>query len=291
MPKSMTGYAKLQALLDEYKISCEIKTLNSKGLSVDVSLPYFLNSKELDVIALVKKYISRGKVNVRLYVKFLRPVQISFDFSMVRTYFEILNEVRENLSIPSTVDLSHLLNFRDAFQFEFSSEDIEHAWASAKQVLEETLKQVVEERTKEGKKLTEDLKAMTNRMKQIVSLIAEKADEVPRYIADRLRKNVREILPDDVELNRELFENAVAIIADRADIREELVRLKSHLSRTDELLESDQPIGDLLNFISQEISREFNTILSKSRLLEISNLALEGKYIASQFKEQIANIE
>jgi len=81
------------------------------------------------------------------------------------------------------------------------------------------------------------------------------------------------------------------LIADRADIREEIVRLKSHLKRMEELIESDEPVGTLLNFLTQEVHREFNTVLSKSRLLEISNFALEGKYINSQLKEQVQNLE
>lgn len=291
MPKSMTGYAKIQSIIDDYKITCEVKALNTKGLSIDVSLPYFLNSKELDAISKVKEYISRGKVSVRIWVRFVKPIQVSIDYSLVRTYYEMLSEIRENLGIPVPVELSHLLNFRELFQFEFSNEEIEIAWNNVLTVLENALSQVVNERKIEGEKLTKDLIDMNQKMKDIVAKIKDKAGEVPQYIAERIRTNMREILPDDVEINRELFENALALIADRADIREEITRLESHLHRVDELLKKDEPVGDMLNFLSQEIHREFNTILSKSRLLDISNLALEGKYIVSQFKEQIMNLE
>jgi uncharacterized protein (TIGR00255 family) len=291
MPKSMTGYAKIQKILEDYKITCEVKSLNSKGFNVDVSLPYFLNSKELDTIAKVREYISRGKVSVRIWVKFIKPVQLSIDYSLVKTYYDMLSEIRENLGIPVPVELSHLLNFRDIFQFEFSTEEIESTWNVVVKVLEEALKKVVGERKIEGEKLTKDLLSMNEKMKTILSSIRERADEVPKYVAERIRTNIREILPEDVEINKELFENAAALIADRADIREEITRLESHLQRVDELLDKDEPVGDMLNFLSQEIQREFNTILSKSRSLIISNLALEGKYVISQFKEQIMNIE
>ncbi|MGC8819852.1 MAG: YicC/YloC family endoribonuclease [Fervidobacterium sp.] len=291
MPKSMTGYAKIQKILEDYKITCEVKSLNSKGFNVDVSLPYFLNSKELDTIAKVREYISRGKVSVRIWVKFIKPVQLSIDYSLVKTYYDMLSEIRENLGIPVPVELSHLLNFRDIFQFEFSTEEIESTWNVVVKVLEEALKKVVGERKIEGEKLTKDLLSMNEKMKTILSSIRERADEVPKYVAERIRTNIREILPEDVEINKELFENAAALIADRADIREEITRLESHLQRVDELLDKDEPVGDMLNFLSQEIQREFNTILSKSRSLIISNLALEGKYVISQFREQIMNIE
>ncbi|MCD6105329.1 MAG: DUF1732 domain-containing protein, partial [Thermosipho sp. (in: Bacteria)] len=109
--------------------------------------------------------------------------------------------------------------------------------------------------------------------------------------AQKIKENINEILPDNVELDTNQFETAVALIADRADIREEIVRLKSHLKRMEELLESNEPVGTLLNFLTQEVHREFNTILSKSRMIEISKLAIDGKYINSQLKEQVQNLE
>jgi len=291
MPRSMTGYAKIQKILEDYKVTCEVKTLNSKGLTIDVSTNYFLSSKELDAISKVKEHISRGKVSVRIWVKFIKPVQVSVDYSLLKTYYEALSDIRENLNIPVPVELSHLLNFRDAFQFDIGTEDVENAWQYAKTVLEEALQEVVKERKTEGEKLTKDVADMVFKMQSVVDSIKERAIDIPKVVAQRIKNNTKELLPDDVELNRELFESAVALIADRADIREELVRLDSHLKRTRELLSKDEPIGDMLNFISQEMLREFNTILSKSRFTDITNLALEGKYIVSQFKEQIMNIE
>ena len=291
MPRSMTGYAKIQKVLEDYKVTCEVKTLNSKGLAIDVSTNYFLNSKELDVISKVKEYISRGKVSVRIWVKFIKAVQVSVDYSLLKTYYDALSDIRENLNIPVPVELSHLLSFRDAFQFDIGNEEVEEAWQRAKIVLDEVLQEVVKERKIEGEKLTKDLLNMVEKMQNVVDKINERAEEIPKVVAERIRSNAKELLPDDVELNRELLESAVALIADRADIREELVRLDSHLKRTRELLTKDESVGDMLNFISQEMLREFNTILSKSRFTDITNFALEGKYIVSQFKEQIMNIE
>lgn len=291
MPRSMTGYAKVQGIFDEYRISCEVKTLNSKGLAIDVSVPYFLSSKELDVISAVKRYVNRGKVTVRVLVKFLKPVQAIYDFSIVRTYFDMLSELRENLGLPSPVDIAHLLSFKDAFQFEFSSEEIEEAWNLTSRVLDEALRKVVEERSKEGEKLTSDLRLIVSRLSELHGALNERAHELPKLVAERIRKNASELLPDDVELDKNLFESAVALISDRSDIREELVRLDSHIKRVQSLLDSDEPVGDLLNFLTQEMLRELNTILSKSRSLEITNIALDGKFLVSQLREQIANIE
>ncbi|MDK2901048.1 MAG: hypothetical protein PWQ45_1638, partial [Thermosipho sp. (in: thermotogales)] len=164
-------------------------------------------------------------------------------------------------------------------------------WNFTKEVLSSSLEMLVEERKKEGQKICKDIENMVNKIEEITLNIEKVASDMKEEIAKKLRESVEEILPENVEMDTNQFETAVALIADKADIREEIERLKSHIDRMKELLLKDEPVGMLFNFLTQEVHREFNTILSKSRMLEISNLALEGKYINSQLKEQIQNVE
>ncbi|MBO8160867.1 MAG: YicC family protein [Thermosipho sp. (in: Bacteria)] len=291
MLKSMTGYSKVEYLDTSYRITCEIKTLNSKGLDVNVSVPYYLSSKEIEISKILSEYINRGRVHVRINVRFLKPININLDFAMARSYFDSLEELRETLGIQTPTNLSDLLVFRELFRTDINDEEIEELWATVEKVLRQSLEKVVEERVKEGSKLLTDIRKMINRMKEIVNYIEDASKNLKEIIAQRIKENVKEILPDNIELDINQFETAVALIADRADIREEIIRLKSHLERMDELLNSDEPVGTLINFLTQEVHREFNTILSKSRLLEISDYAIEGKFINSQLKEQVQNLE
>ncbi|MDK2886207.1 MAG: hypothetical protein PWP54_765 [Thermosipho sp. (in: thermotogales)] len=287
----MTGYSKVENIDENYKITCEIKSLNSKGLDIGVSIPYFLNSKEILISKIVSEYLKRGRVHIKINVKFLKPIEMNLDFAMAKSYYESLEELRESFGIQTPTKLSDLLVFKEVFRTDFDDEEIERLWNVVEIVLRKALKELVKEREKEGKKLQIDIKNMISKMNEIVNNIENVSQNLKDVIAQKIKDNIEEILPDNVELDINQFETAVALIADRADIREEIVRLKSHLKRMEELIESDEPVGTLLNFLTQEVHREFNTILSKSRLLEISNFALEGKYINSQLKEQVQNLE
>ncbi|QTA37796.1 YicC family protein [Thermosipho ferrireducens] len=291
MPKSMTGYGKLDYVDENYRISCEIKTVNSKVLDVSVSLPYYLSGKENLATSIVSKYVKRGKVHVKINTRFLKPVELKIDFAMARSYFEVLESIRESLNIQSSINLSDILVFREIFHSELDSDEIERLWNKVVKVLENTLEVVDKERQIEGEKLSKDLKKLVDKLMDISNEIEKYSHLLKQEIAKRIKENVEEILPENVELDANQFETAVALIADKADIREEIVRLKSHLNRCKELLNQNNPVGTLLNFLSQEIHRELNTILSKSRMLEISNLAIDGKFVNSQIKEQVQNIE
>ncbi|SHH32652.1 TIGR00255 family protein [Thermosipho atlanticus DSM 15807] len=291
MPKSMTGYSKLDYYDTNYKITCELKTLNSKGLDIHISLPYYLSSKEVLIAKIVSNFISRGRVSVKLNVRFLKPININLDFAMAKSYYDNLEELRESLGIQKPIKLSDLLMFKELFRTDIEDEEIEKLWVTVEVVLKKTLEKLLEERKSEGEKLSADIKNMLVRLEEIVSKIEFYAKDLKNVIAQRIKENVQDILPENIELDMNQFETAVALIADRADIREEIVRLKSHLNRMKELLNSDGPIGTLFNFLTQEVHREFNTILSKSRMLELSDLAIEGKFTNSQLKEQIQNLE
>lgn len=291
MLKSMTGYSKIENVDENYKITCEIKSLNSKGLDISVSLPYYLNSKEILISKVISEYLKRGRIHVKINVRFLKPVEMNLDFAMAKSYYDSLEELRESFGIQTPTKLSDLLVFKEIFRTDIDDEEIEQLWTSVENVLRVALQKLAKEREKEGEKLQVDIKSMILKMKKIVDKIENFAKDLKEIIAQKIKENINEILPDNVELDTNQFETAVALIADRADIREEIVRLKSHLKRMEELLEADEPVGTLLNFLTQEVHREFNTILSKSRMIEISKLAIDGKYINSQLKEQVQNLE
>jgi len=287
----MTGYSKIENVDENYKITCEIKSLNSKGLDISVSLPYYLNSKEILISKVISEYLKRGRIHVKINVRFLKPVEMNLDFAMAKSYYDSLEELRESFGIQTPTKLSDLLVFKEIFRTDIDDEEIEQLWTSVENVLRVALQKLAKEREKEGEKLQVDIKSMILKMKKIVDKIENFAKDLKEIIAQKIKENINEILPDNVELDTNQFETAVALIADRADIREEIVRLKSHLKRMEELLESNEPVGTLLNFLTQEVHREFNTILSKSRMIEISKLAIDGKYINSQLKEQVQNLE
>ncbi len=288
----MTGYAKNVEVMGEHEITAEIKSLNSKHLNVNFSLPSFLMGCELDLNSLVVRFVKRGKVMVRVHLKFLSPPKaIEVDEALAKSYYDALELLVSNLGIPEPVKLEDVLRFKDILRFELDEEEAGRICDEVKRVLEKTLEILVKEKEREGSKLKEVLGGFLDTMEDRVMRIREEANSVVERYARALRENVRKIVPDDLLVNEDILETAIAVLAERSDIREELDRLESHISRAREALNSNEPVGATLDFLAQEMLREFNTILSKTRSLSVSNLALDGKILVNSFREQVQNVE
>jgi uncharacterized protein (TIGR00255 family) len=289
--RSMTGYAKTVEIKDSIEVSVEVKTLNSKYLSTNLSLPSYLSPCEIKLNELVGKHVKRGKVNLRVYIRFMEPPDIFIDFATAEAYYSALEELSSRLGIPEPVRLEDLLKFKEIMRFDIKDEEVEKICKLVGETVEKTLEKLVEERKIEGEKLKRILKGFLDDLKDKVNSINEKASELLEYYSKTLRENVEKILPDDVMVDQNVLETAIAVLAERADVREEVDRLKSHISRAYDMIEEDGSIGPNLDFLAQEMLREFNTILSKSKLVEISEKALEGKVIVNSFREQVQNVE
>ncbi|KUK32883.1 MAG: YicC N-terminal domain protein [Thermotoga sp. 47_83] len=288
----MTGFSRVEKVSGPYHFRVEVKSLNSKGLNIINQLPGYLSMKEIELNNLVQEYVSRGKVQTRVQVKFLEPPKVlEIDKNVVRAYYSMLDEIVGELSLPEPVKLSDLLNFREVFRIELSDEEIENIWNHLVLILREALEKLVEERKKEGQKIGADLKRILEDLSSRVEEIEKISDQLPALYREKIKEEVEKILPQDVSVKEDILENHVAFMATKADIREEITRLRSHIKRALELIESDEPVGMNLDFLGQEMLRELNTILSKSISGEITSLALEGKVLVSQFREQIQNVE
>jgi uncharacterized protein (TIGR00255 family) len=288
----MTGFSRVEKVSGPYHFRVEVKSLNSKGLNIINQLPGYLSMKEIELNNLVQEYVSRGKVQTRVQVKFLEPPKVlEIDKNVVRAYYSMLDEIVGELSLPEPVKLSDLLNFREVFRIELSDEEIENIWNHLVLILREALEKLVEERKKEGQKIGADLKRILEDLSSRVEEIEKISDQLPALYREKIKEEVEKILPQDVSVKEDILENHVAFMATKVDIREEITRLRSHIKRSLELIESDESVGMNLDFLGQEMLRELNTILSKSISGEITSLALEGKVLVSQFREQIQNVE
>lgn len=292
MPKSMTGYAKIERVLSEYRISCELKALNSRYLNVELSCPSFLSSREIDFTKLVQQYVKRGKVSLKLYVEFLAPPTqaLHIDFGLAKLYYDGLEDLVTRLGIPEPVNLDHLLRFRELVRFELPQEQEEQLWKTCKEVMEETLQKLDSERVREGENLSEHLSKIVEDLSQVVENMRQIALQIKPTLKEKLSKNVEQLL-SNAQIDPALLENIVAVNVQKLDVREEIDRLESHLGKAKELLNSDDAVGNHLDFLAQEMLRELNTILSKSEYGCLIELGLRGKVLVSQFREQLQNLE
>ncbi len=287
----MTGYSKVVEIKNGVEISVEIKTLNSKYLSISISSPSYLSECEMKMNDVIGDQIKRGKVSVKVYVKFVEPPKISLDFATAQAYHSALEDLASKLGIPEPVGIDDLLRFKEILRFDLEDDQVKRICEDVVGVLKKAVSELVRERGIEGEKLKKVLENLLSGIESDVMEISKRSEDLLDYYSKALKENVERIVPDDVIVDKNVLETAIAVLAERADIREEVDRLKSHVERAKELLKKEGSVGPNLDFLAQEMLREFNTILSKSKMVEITDKALDGKVLVNSLREQVQNIE
>lgn len=292
LPKSMTGYAKVEKVLNEYRIDCELKTLNSRYLNIEVSVPSFFSSREIELTKLVQGCIKRGKVSLKLYLEFLSPPMqaLRIDFGLAKVYYDGFEELVTRLGIPEPVNLDHLLRFRELVRFELPPSQEEGIWRLCEAVVKEALEKLNAERAREGEEISKHLGTILDELNQLTHKLREITINSMPSVREKIREQIQQLL-GSTQIDVNLLENLVAVNLQKLDVREEIDRLESHLKRAKDLLRSNEAVGNHLDFLAQEMLRELNTILSKSEDTQLIELGLRGKVLVSQFREQVQNLE
>jgi len=290
---SMTGFGRGEATQNGIKATVEMKSLNSRYLDISVRLPQRLQHKELAAKDLIKQFISRGKVNVTVHITQQETGEphLSVDREKVKGYMKLLKQLKETAGIEDKVTLRTLINFGDVFvSNEDDEETLEEAWKVTQKAITEATDTLVKMRTQEGSQLKNDLANRIHAIEEQLDMIAElskgRMPEAKKKLTERIRQMV-----DDDNLDPERLEMEIAILVDKMDVTEEIVRLRSHLKFFLEALEQGNSVGRRLNFLSQEINRELNTIGSKANNSEMAQYVVKGKENLEQIREQVQNVE
>lgn len=282
----MTGFGKAVAQLPGKKISIEIKSLNSKGLDLNLRLPSSYREMEVDIRDVLATGIVRGKADISIYVELTGAEEApAINTEIVKGYVRQLNTIARELGLESDV-LALAMRMPDSTKNE-QKELSEEEKAEVMKTVAEALSQFNEFRVREGQHLQEDL--VTN-----ITTIREALAAVPQYEGERIT-NTRErmlkaleALEAKVDENR--FEQELVFYLEKYDVNEEKVRLAGHLDHFVESLEQDGVHGRKLGFISQEIGREINTLGSKANHVEMQKLVVGMKEELEKIKEQVLNV-
>ncbi|MGQ9798072.1 MAG: YicC/YloC family endoribonuclease [Ignavibacterium sp.] len=290
---SMTGYGRASAGNKKFVVDVEIKSINSRYLELYLKLPQLLQSKEYELRELIKSKIKRGKISVVILLKKNGSVEseISLDEEKLKNYISLIKQVKKTAKISDKIKLKHLLYSRDIFTTtleEIPDEEFE----VVKNALNSAIDNLFDMKRKEGKELEKDLK---NRIK----LIEKRLDEIESESAGsvnehflKYQEKVKQLLEDKApSVIDERLQLELAILAERSDITEECVRLRSHLKFFLEAVEKEQEPGRKLNFLCQEMNRETNTISSKTLSISITHNTVMIKEEIERIREQIQNIE
>ncbi|MHC4112199.1 MAG: YicC/YloC family endoribonuclease [Planctomycetota bacterium] len=294
MISSMTGYGDAEDQLKGVTYTVEIKTVNNRYLKTNIKMPETVAFLAEAIEKLLRRNLSRGTVNYVLRLK-NAPANVLFDIdeTALRTITEKLSRIASSANIKCSIDIGGLLNLPGIL--EPASPDEEIAEQIKKTVLEtsqkaiEKLKQM---RAAEGIALEADLNKHCSAIKQDLEQICARSEVVLTRYADKLKKRVNELLAGaKLKLDEETLAREVAVFAERADISEEIARLDSHLQQMLQGCQANGQAGRRLDFISQEMLREANTIASKASDTEITSCVVDIKCRIDRIKEQVQNIE
>jgi uncharacterized protein (TIGR00255 family) len=289
---SMTGFGRGEAAENGLNATVEIKTLNSRFLDISIRLPQQLQQKELELKELFQKSINRGKLNVNVNLTQQDNAQpsIKIDTTKVQFYANILNEVRDVAGIEESIKVKDIISFGDIFISEEEDGDEQEKWDLVQKATFLAIENLMEMRNQEGGQLKNDLLSRIAEIEQSVSHIESvtegRAEEIRKKLLDRIQ-----LMVENENLDKERIELEVAILVDKMDITEETVRLAAHLKFFKEAVDQPQPAGRRLNFLTQEINRELNTIGSKANDSGIAHHVVRAKEMLEQIREQVQNVE
>jgi len=294
MIRSMTGYGRAEALLDGRKWTVEIKSLNHRYTEVFVRMPAALLALEGEVKRKVGERLTRGRIEVviRIESEAAQDGEMRFDLNLplLRHYHSLLLQLKETLNLKDDISLGMLAGLKDAFIAKEAEVDLDGAWKGMEAVLEEALSALTEMRKKEGEIILRDMVMRLDLIKRCLDVIEGRAPKVVEEYHRKLTERVKE-LTGGIEIDAARLSQEVAIMADRMDITEEVVRFRSHLNQLDEMLAGDEAVGRKIDFLLQEVNREVNTMGSKGNDAEISCRVVEIKSELSRMREQVQNIE
>ncbi|MDD6328876.1 MAG: YicC family protein [Lachnospiraceae bacterium] len=292
MIKSMTGFGRSEIITEERKIVVEMKAVNHRYCDMNLKLPRRLNCFENTIRNLLKDYIQRGKVDVFItYEDYTKSnVCVKYNREVAAEYIAYMKSMVEEFGIEGSMSPVAVGRFPEVFSLEEQSVDDEEIWPHLEAAIKEAADIFVASRVTEGQRLCDDLLAKLDEMISMVDFIESKAPSIISEYRDKLIERVN-TLAANVQIDEQRIATEVILYADKICVDEEIVRLKSHITTTRDILLAGGPVGRKLDFIAQEMNREANTILSKSNSLEISDIGIELKTTIEKVREQIQNME
>ncbi len=293
MLTSMTGFGRAECQGGDYSYIAEIRSVNNRFIEISTRLPKAFQDLELPLKKLVKSHCTRGSINITITLSNTNGTsgecEVKPNLPLASQYVEALKEIQTSLGLEGKINIDSLIGLRDVIKIEPIAID------PAKESLllnmaESALISLQKMRVEEGQHLENDLLERIDSIEKHAEQIRLRQPEVIQEYKARLKEKIK-LLNDGIDVDENRLAQETAILADRCDITEEITRFVSHLSQFRKLLKSTEPIGRKLEFITQEINREVNTMGSKSSDTQLANLVIEIKSSLEKIREQLQNIE
>ncbi|MHB8123675.1 MAG: YicC/YloC family endoribonuclease [Desulfuromonadaceae bacterium] len=292
MLKSMTGYGKGEATAPNGNFLVEIRAVNHRYGEISVRLPRSFYAFENEVKRLAASVLKRGKIDISVQWDEAAAANNApqLDLAVARGYYDAYTRLVKELNVPQDPPISYIMSQKGVMKELSAAVDeteLQPQLLAAVKVAVEALDVM---RTREGEALAQDLQERRRQIAEWSNLVGERTPQVVLEYRQKLKARLEQLL-EGAEIDESRLAQEVALLADRSDITEELVRLSSHFNQFDEALRSSEPVGRKLDFLMQEMNREVNTIGSKSNDAGITNLVIQIKAEMEKMREQVQNVE
>jgi uncharacterized protein (TIGR00255 family) len=286
---SMTGYAYREKTGQDLSVTVEIRGCNSRYLEIFVNLPPWLNMLETEIRQRLASRCGRGKVEVFIRIReHNTPINISVNTMAAKAYFDAINNLARELALDEKCGLASLLEMDGVLEIEKNRDD-ERYWREIEPLLLEAVEMFAVEREREGKHTEEDILSNIEKIESSLKIVISFAPVIENTIKENIKARFTELLGNQVDENRVLAETASLLL--KYTISEEISRLSSHLGEFRAETKRNPRPGKKLDFLSQEINREINTIGSKSAIVEVSGEVVKMKEALENIREQLRNVE
>jgi len=289
----MTGFGRCESQNEDYSCKTEIRSVNNRYIDINTRFPKSMMTLDASVKKLIKSRCARGSFDLNISIEknngnsgdlVLQP-----NVELAEQYRQAFKKIKDSLELEGEIDINLLLSMKDVVKAEPSApgpfrDELILA------TMEEALSALIQMREEEGKHLHEDILSRLESIEKNGEFIKSRQSESVQAYKERLEERIK-LLSDGVEIDPLRIAQETAIMADRCDVTEEIVRLESHIRQFKNLLDRNQPLGRKLEFLIQEINRETNTIGSKTIDSEVSQTVIEIKSDLEKIREQLQNIE
>lgn len=288
--KSMTGYGSSEASTKEGKVSVEARSENHRFLDIKLQAPDFLNDLEGTVNDLVKKNISRGKIKISINPENHQSRTLTINKKTAEKYYMELAKLRDELNLAGDITIDHILMFKEVFNGNNESSVNKTTFRKIRTAVKRAISNLEKSRKTEGRKLQNDLAKRTRKCTTLLNKIKNKRSVFTEENAQRIKERVENLLGDHQIDTQRLYQE-VAILCERTDITEEIVRLESHIDQFTNTSRKKGPIGKELDFLILEMNREASTISAKSKDADVSHFTINLRSEFEKMREQVQNIE
>ncbi len=293
MIKSMTAYAGEQDTRDQILVAVEIRSYNSRYLDVALRLPHRYNCLEEKIKGVISKKISRGRIEIKLKVLDSSDDSYAFEVNKpkAQAYYNAVLQLKESLNIDAEIPFDLLTGAEGVIKPSETKDDTEKLWAHLRDCIAKAMESLDLMRKQEGDFMAKDFATRIDYIEKTLDQIEKGSSGLLSQYQEKLKERISTLTRGLIEIDPGRIAQEAAILADKSDIAEEIVRSRSHIKQFRTIMDSKEPGGRKLNFLLQEFNREFNTMGSKTGNADVSHMVVDLKSELEKIREQVQNVE